>query len=98
MKKFDLNKVFGVSNEPIATYIERPKVDKMFLDGLTRNKHIIIYGSSKQGKTALTVKHLKEKDFVRINCSHNSQPIDLYKSLVGRFELLMHIGTVQYKF
>jgi len=38
------NQVCGVSNEVIDTYIERPKVDKLFTEGLQKNKHIIIYG------------------------------------------------------
>ena len=41
---FETNNVFGVSNEEIYTYIEREKVDSLFLEGLTKNKHIIIYG------------------------------------------------------
>ncbi len=55
-KFFETSRVFGVSNDEVYTYIEREKVDTLFLEGLTKNKHIIIYGSSKQGKTALTNK------------------------------------------
>ena len=65
--------VFGVSNEQVATYIERENVDTKFLDGLNRNKHIIIFGASKQGKTALTNKHLDEKQFVRVDGTAKSQ-------------------------
>ena len=54
--------VYGVSNSLIKTYIERPNVDNLFNSGLVKNKHIIIYGASKQGKTSLTNKHLKEND------------------------------------
>jgi chloramphenicol 3-O-phosphotransferase len=57
------NQVYGVSNDLIDTYIERPKVDAAFISGLKKNKHIIIYGASKQGKTSLTNKHLDEKDY-----------------------------------
>ena len=76
------NEVFGVSNVQIITYVERAQVDSLFIDGLARNKHIIIYGSSKQGKTALTNKHLKEEDYIRVNCSCNSSTVDLYKSVI----------------
>lgn len=74
--------VFGVSNSDVASYIERIDVDARFIEGLQRNKHIIVFGSSKQGKTALTNKHLKEKDFIRINCSPETKPIDVYKSIL----------------
>lgn len=42
-----VNEVYGVSNQMIETYIEREKVDSLFLDGLQRRKHIIVYGASK---------------------------------------------------
>ncbi|MCY7273187.1 MAG: ATP-binding protein [Phormidesmis sp. CAN_BIN44] len=79
--------VFGVSNEQIFSYIERRQVDERFLEGLQRNKHIIVFGASKQGKTALTNKHLKEKDFIRINCSSQTKVIDVYKSILRQLDV-----------
>lgn len=82
MLKRKVNEVYGVSNQMIETYIERKKVDNMFLDGLQRRKHIIIYGASKQGKTSLTNKHLKENSCVKVNCSTGTTIIDIYKSIL----------------
>ena len=79
--------VFGVSNEQIASYIERKQVDERFQEGLQRNKHIIVFGASKQGKTALTNKHLKQKDFIRINCSPQTKVIDIYKSILRQLNV-----------
>lgn len=79
--------VFGVSNSSIGSYIQRENVDTRFLEGLQRNKHIVVYGSSKQGKTALTNKHLQEKDFVRVNCSPETTPIDIYKSILRQLKV-----------
>jgi len=79
--------VFGVSNEEIFSYIERKQVDERFLEGLQRNKHIIVFGASKQGKTALTNKHLKENDFIRINCSPQTKAIDVYKSILRQLDV-----------
>lgn len=84
MKTID---VFGVSNDEIASYIEREEVDAKFLEGLERNKHIIVFGASKQGKTALTNKHILEKDFIRVNCSPQSTPIDIYKSILRQLNI-----------
>jgi hypothetical protein len=81
------NQVFGVSNDLIDTYIERPKVDNLFLEGLQKNKHIIIYGASKQGKTSLTNKHLKEDDYVKVNCSPASTTLDLFNSIVRQLDV-----------
>jgi hypothetical protein len=81
------NQVFGVSNELIDTYIERPKVDNLFLQGLQKNKHIIIYGASKQGKTSLTNKHLTENDYVKVNCSPSSTTLDIFNSIVRQLNI-----------
>lgn len=79
--------VFGVSNEEIASYVERVDVDNRFAEGLARNKHIIVFGASKQGKTALTNKHLKDDEYVRINCVPETTPIDIYKSILRQLEV-----------
>lgn len=81
------NEVYGVSNELIETYIERPHVDKAFTDGLRKNKHIIVYGASKQGKTSLTNKHLTEQDYVKINCSPAASTLDIYNSIVRQLNV-----------
>jgi len=81
------NQVYGVSNEVIETYIERPKVDKLFTEGLQKNKHIIIYGASKQGKTSLTNKHLKESHYIKVNCSPTSTTLDLFNSVVRQLNI-----------
>lgn len=82
-----VNEVYGVSNQMIETYIEREKVDSLFLDGLQRRKHIIVYGASKQGKTSLTNKHLKETDYVKINYSTGTTIIDIYKSILRQLNV-----------
>jgi len=81
------NQVYGVSNDVIDTYIERPAVDKLFTEGLQKNKHIIIYGASKQGKTSLTNKHLNESDYVKVNCSPTSTTLDLFNSIVRQLNI-----------
>ena len=97
MKKnvFETNNVFGVSNEEIYTYIEREKVDSLFLEGLTKNKHIIIYGSSKQGKTALTNKHLQPQQYIRANCSSKTTAIDLYRSILRQLNVEYEESRIQ---
>ena len=79
--------VYGVSNSLIKTYIERPNVDNLFNSGLVKNKHIIIYGASKQGKTSLTNKHLKENDYIKVNCSPSATILDIYNSIVRQLDI-----------
>lgn len=54
MKKVE--EVFGVSNEDVLSYVERQHVDDKFSSALEAGHQIIVYGASKQGKTALVKK------------------------------------------
>lgn len=62
--------VFGVTRDLPLNYVERKGVDDKFIDSLARKKHIVIFGSSKQGKTSLRKKCLLEDDYVVVSC-HN---------------------------
>lgn len=79
--------VFGVSNKEVASYIERNEVDLKFVEGLDMKKHIIVFGASKQGKTALTNKHLQENSFIRVNCSPETTTLDIYKSILRQHNI-----------
>jgi hypothetical protein len=83
----ETSKVFGVSNEKIESYIEREKVDDLFKSGIRSNKHIIVFGSSKQGKTALTNRHVIETECVKIDCSPETNPVDIYKSVLRQLNI-----------
>src|SRR5215472_13557186 len=62
--------VFGVSRDLPITYVERDNVDDKLLDNLTRDKHVIIYGSSKQGKTCLRRHCLQDHDYILVQCQN----------------------------
>ncbi|WIX89859.1 hypothetical protein [Amycolatopsis sp. DG1A-15b] len=56
-----VNEVFGVSRDLPLNYVERDKVgNKLFL-ALAQNHHIVIHGSSKQGKTCLRKWNIKNR-------------------------------------
>jgi len=78
-----LEQVFGVSNELVLSYVARQGVDDRLQSALQGKKHTIIYGASKQGKTSLIFKHLKEKEYARILCSPTSTREKLYNTLLG---------------
>jgi hypothetical protein len=62
--------VFGVSRDIPMTYIERDHVDDKLLENLTRDKHVIIFGSSKQGKTCLRRFCLADEDYILVQCQN----------------------------
>jgi len=79
--------VFGVKSKLIASYIEREAVDARFKEAITDGNEVIVYGSSKQGKTSLILKHLAEDDYVKVECSPQTQPIDIYKSILRQLQI-----------
>lgn len=62
--------VYGTHREIPRTYVERKGVDDVFVDALSRKRHITIYGSSKQGKTCLRKHCLREDDYVDVICNN----------------------------
>ncbi|MDA0242223.1 MAG: hypothetical protein OT477_02305 [Chloroflexi bacterium] len=67
---FRANEVFGLSRDLPLNYITRETIDQALIDNLTRDKHIVIYGSSKQGKTSLRKYCLEDQDYIVVQCSN----------------------------
>jgi hypothetical protein len=62
--------VFGIARDIPANYVQRPAVDGTFIESLTRDKHVVLFGSSKQGKTCLRKYNLTENDYIVVTCSN----------------------------
>lgn len=76
-----LQEVFGIRKDPVLSYVERKGVDGVFGQALKTDKHIIVYGSSKQGKTALRQKHMP-KGVVVVRCGPNQDSMAIYSSVL----------------
>ncbi len=63
-------------------YISRPHVDDLFINSLVKNTHIVIHGSSKQGKTSLRKKNLLDTDYISITCSNLWEISDINESIL----------------
>jgi hypothetical protein len=74
--------VFGVRAKLVLSYVERPEVDERFVDALKTDHHVVVYGSSKQGKTSLRQKHLPEAECIVVRCNPRMALLDLYQSIV----------------
>jgi hypothetical protein len=77
-----LQDVFGVSRDVPLTYVERDDVDKKFVSSLAREKHIVVYGGSKQGKTSLRKHALPESDYVVVQCTGTTSRLDVYSMIL----------------
>lgn len=74
--------VFKTSRGLPLNYVTRAHADERFIDALTKESHIVIYGSSKQGKTSLRKYNLQEKDYIELTCSNNWDLADLMTSML----------------
>lgn len=79
--------VFGVRSKLIGSYIERELVDEKFKKAIRDGNEVIVYGSSKQGKTSLILKHLTPEEYVKVECSPKTQPVDIYKSILRQIDV-----------
>lgn len=71
MMSHTTSEVFGINRNLPLNYGIRHNVDGKFISSLARDKHIVIYGSSKQGKTSLRKYNLQDDDYVVIHCTQN---------------------------
>jgi hypothetical protein len=74
--------VFGVSRELPLTYTERKSVDGKFLNSLARDKHLVVYGGSKQGKTCLRKHCLRLEDSIVVQCGNSTTIAQLYAAVL----------------
>ncbi|MCA2491506.1 MULTISPECIES: hypothetical protein [Vibrio] len=79
-----VDEVFRTSRDLPMNYISRAHVDDLFVDSLAKQTHIVIHGSSKQGKTSLRKKNLLESDYISITCSNTWGIADINESILKR--------------
>jgi hypothetical protein len=77
-----LSDVFGVSRGIPLTYVFRQSVDSRFLEDLRRDKHVVVHGSSKQGKTCLRRQHLSDENHIRVQCTRDLSRAKLYELIL----------------
>jgi hypothetical protein len=63
-----VGEVFGINRELPVNYVSRQGIDDKLIDNLTRDHHIVIFGSSKQGKTCLRKSCLNDDDYIVVSC------------------------------
>ena len=81
-KIYTTDEVFGVNRDLPLNYVTRPEVDDKFIESLSRQQHIVIYGSSKQGKTSLRKKCLFDTDYVVVSCQNRWTLSELHAAVL----------------
>lgn len=74
--------VFRTSRGLPLNYVSREKVDGIFISSLVQDSHLVVHGSSKQGKTSLRKKNLIESDYIAVVCSNNWDLSDLHLAIL----------------
>jgi hypothetical protein len=74
--------VYGISRDLPLNYVTRKLVDEALIENLTRDKHLVIFGSSKQGKTSLRKHCLNESDYIIVHCSNRWSLDDLHSAIL----------------
>jgi hypothetical protein len=74
--------VFGITRDLPLNYVTRNDVDGRFVDSLTREKHLIVHGGSKQGKTSLRKYNLKPEDYIVISCQNKWEVAELMAAIL----------------
>lgn len=74
--------VYGISRDLPLNYVTRKSADEALIENLTRDKHLVIFGSSKQGKTSLRKHCLSNNDYIIVHCSNKWQLDDLHSAIL----------------
>lgn len=82
--KHKTSEVYGIGRDLPLNYVTRKSVDDFLISSLTRDKHLVIYGSSKQGKTSLRKHCLQEQDYIVVHCSNRWTLGDLHAAILKR--------------
>lgn len=95
-EKIKVDAVYGISRQAVPlTYVSRPNVDDRFLNEITRDQHIVIYGSSKQGKTSLLRTALQPDDYVAVQCAIDWSKDAVYRAILKELGIAVDEGRTR---
>lgn len=81
---YTTDEVFGITRNLPLNYVEREGVDQKLQRELRAKHHIVIYGSSKQGKTSVRKHCLPDESYILVQCSNKSDMADLHANILKR--------------
>ena len=82
-----LSEVYGISRGiPKYTYVDRSGLDARFSYLLDTERHIVIHGASKQGKSCLRRKNLDESNCVIIQCKPIMNNKEIWNNALRQLE------------
>lgn len=94
-KVYRADEVYGIGRDLPLNYVQREDVDDTFVENLTRDKHVVVFGSSKQGKTSLRKNTLQDTDCVTVSCLNTMSLNDLHSSILKAIGYRIEISTTK---
>lgn len=83
-----LDQVFGIKNDvPQYTYVDRSSLDSKFKYLWSSQKHIVIHGASKQGKSCIRKKNLDASNCIVIQCLPNLPCEEVWKTALRQLNV-----------
>jgi hypothetical protein len=74
--------VFGISRSIPYNYVCRDDINGRLVEAISRGRHVVIHGSSKQGKTCLRKWNIEDRSYVALTCSNNWLLADINISIL----------------
>ncbi|MWV63980.1 hypothetical protein GRS48_03960 [Halorubrum sp. JWXQ-INN 858] len=81
---YKIDEVFGMARGIPENYVRREYVDNELEKTLHRNKHVVIYGGSKQGKTCLRKSCITEDSQIVVQCNNRWDLEDIHSAILKK--------------
>ena len=94
-RTFHIDDVYGVARDLPENYVVRDQVDGAFVEALARDQHIVIHGSSKQGKTSLRKYTLGDNDYAYVMCSNQWNLAQLHSAILKAVGYSVEVSKTQ---
>lgn len=92
-KSYKTQEVFGQSRGVPLNYVVRGNIDNAFKESLKFNQNIVLYGSSKQGKTSLRKQNIDEENYILVHCSNKWNIGQLNAQILKQAGFQLQIST-----
>jgi len=92
-KIVSVDEVFGINRDLPMNYQTRVSADDVLVNNLARKQHLVIYGSSKQGKTSLRKHCLKPEDYIVVHCSNKWELDEVHEAILKQAGYELALST-----
>lgn len=95
-KKIELHEVFGIQKDlPKYTYVNRQNLDEKLQYLLNTQRHIVIHGASKQGKSSLRKKIVNSAEEICIQCLPDKDAKEIIRDILRRLNYKIPVKEIE---